>query len=236
MLVLSSLDNSLTCAVVTHCVLSRLNADVGFTLPEMVFDANGLFAYHRASGLCLRFCTPEALQAVRRVTPETSVKVPVADKWSKSRSIPEGEIEAAPSADRDWTFTTDYVGTCERYVEADVAASEGDAGASASATSASHAATPDSALAADAESTLRQTTMTLSSAPGDSVTSAETAVGIPYDKLKLPDPILWFDEVLLFEDELHDYGVAKFTIKVVRHARACVAKCLRCDVCVFLAM
>lgn len=40
--------------------------------------------------------------------------------------------------------------------------------------------------------------------------------GIPLSKLARQDePILFFDEVTLFEDELHDNGVANLTIRIV---------------------
>eukprot|EP00474_Spongospora_subterranea_P010089 CRZ10547.1 hypothetical protein [Spongospora subterranea] len=32
--------------------------------------------------------------------------------------------------------------------------------------------------------------------------------------LKKPDPILWFEDVLLFEDELHDHGISILTVKI----------------------
>jgi len=46
---------------------------------------------------------------------------------------------------------------------------------------------------------------------------APSPVQIPLDKLKLPDPIYWFDEVHLFEDELADNGTAELSIKCVRN-------------------
>lgn len=40
--------------------------------------------------------------------------------------------------------------------------------------------------------------------------------GIPLSKLARQDePILFFDEVTLFEDELHDNGVANLTVRIV---------------------
>lgn len=38
--------------------------------------------------------------------------------------------------------------------------------------------------------------------------------GIPFNKLKTPDPILFFDEVVLYEDELGDNGIVSLSIKV----------------------
>ena len=41
--------------------------------------------------------------------------------------------------------------------------------------------------------------------------------GIPLKRLASQDePILFFDEVTLFEDELHDCGMANLVVKVVR--------------------
>ena len=37
---------------------------------------------------------------------------------------------------------------------------------------------------------------------------------IDYDILKRPDPILWFDDVCLFESELDDNGISKMSVKV----------------------
>ncbi|KAK9452116.1 type 2A phosphatase [Limtongia smithiae] len=37
---------------------------------------------------------------------------------------------------------------------------------------------------------------------------------IPIHKLRLPDPILFFDDVVLFEDELGDNGVSMYTVKL----------------------
>lgn len=33
------------------------------------------------------------------------------------------------------------------------------------------------------------------------------------DLLRQPDPILWFDHVLLFEDELHDHGISSLSVR-----------------------
>jgi type 2A phosphatase activator TIP41 len=41
-----------------------------------------------------------------------------------------------------------------------------------------------------------------------------TNVDLPLDKLRQPDPILFFDEVDLYEDELGDNGMSLLSIKV----------------------
>ena len=42
----------------------------------------------------------------------------------------------------------------------------------------------------------------------------ETTKPIPLDLLKRPDPILFFDEVVLYEDELADNGIAMLSCKI----------------------
>ncbi len=37
---------------------------------------------------------------------------------------------------------------------------------------------------------------------------------IPFDKLKQPDPILFFDDVVLYEDELADNGSSFLSVKI----------------------
>lgn len=38
---------------------------------------------------------------------------------------------------------------------------------------------------------------------------------IDMEKLKVREPILWFEDVALYEDELHDHGVSAMSIKMV---------------------
>lgn len=47
---------------------------------------------------------------------------------------------------------------------------------------------------------------------------------IDYEKLKEREPILWFEEVGLYEDELHDHGVSAMNVKVVR-CHECLEPC-----------
>lgn len=43
----------------------------------------------------------------------------------------------------------------------------------------------------------------------------KTAERIDMEKLKAREQIMFFDEVLLFEDELHDHGVSMISVKIV---------------------
>lgn len=42
-----------------------------------------------------------------------------------------------------------------------------------------------------------------------------TTERINMQKLKAREQIMFFDEVLLFEDELHDHGVSMISVKIV---------------------
>lgn len=44
---------------------------------------------------------------------------------------------------------------------------------------------------------------------------AKTTERIDLEKLKAREQIMFFDEVLLFEDELHDHGVSMLSVKIV---------------------
>lgn len=50
---------------------------------------------------------------------------------------------------------------------------------------------------------------------GSGATSFEpTTTPIPLELLKRPDPILFFDEVMLYEDEMADNGITMFSCKI----------------------
>lgn len=164
---------------------------------------------HAPSGLCITLTTPEALAGVRHVTAETQLKVPVAKAWERAASKKGHVLERIKSADRDWTYCTDYHGACRR-----VAVDWGDDAAAAPTVKVvSGEGTPnDSGVASAAAASVRQ--------------EETTTVAIPFDMLRRPDPILWYDDVTLFEDELHDHGDAKCSIKV-RVMPACFFVLLR---------
>ncbi|KAK0148786.1 TIP41-like protein [Merluccius polli] len=46
------------------------------------------------------------------------------------------------------------------------------------------------------------------------ITVTETSDRIDLEKLKAREQIMFFDEVLLFEDELHDHGVSMISVKI----------------------
>jgi len=99
----------------------------------------------------------------------------------------------------DWTYTTDYAGTLASPVDGHVR---------------------------DAASCRwRRWSVALSAARSRSLHSRwhraqdkpePTDLAINYEVLKRPDPILFYDELILFEDELADNGAAQLTCRIVR--------------------
>ncbi len=43
----------------------------------------------------------------------------------------------------------------------------------------------------------------------------ESTVGIDYNQLKVQEKILFYEDIILFEDELADNGIAELRIKMV---------------------
>ena len=49
---------------------------------------------------------------------------------------------------------------------------------------------------------------------GDDVSFQQSNKEIPVELLKQPDPIIFFDEVVLYEDEMADNGIAMLSCKI----------------------
>mmetsp|Transcript_16136 Transcript_16136/g.32698 ORF Transcript_16136/g.32698 Transcript_16136/m.32698 type:complete len:252 (+) Transcript_16136:211-966(+) len=54
--------------------------------------------------------------------------------------------------------------------------------------------------------------------PGDGVSVSRTTDTINIGMLMRQERILWFKEVVIFEDELHDNGLSKLDVKIVLHS------------------
>jgi len=108
-------------------------------------------------------------------------------------------------SDRDWTFYTSFNGTTQRF----------DPSVNATLLHASGSEAVPATLRAQSEPV---------------VVESECGDRIPFDKLKRRDPILFYDEVTLFEDELHDFGMTVCNVKLVCWglATAMLGPCLTC--------
>ncbi|CAN6655731.1 type 2A phosphatase activator Tip41p [Trichomonascus vanleenenianus] len=138
---------------------------LGIPIPEMIFGNNEVGVCHEPSGWTLRFDGLEALDRVDKTGEKGLVQVAYSKSWMKSR---ENRQKSAAGEDIqgivkpfDWTYTTDYRGSCT----------------------------------------------------GEFVSDRQKP-GIPFELLKRPDPILYFDDVSLYEDELGDNGIVSLNVKV----------------------
>ncbi|CAD6208810.1 GSCOCG00003617001-RA-CDS [Cotesia congregata] len=125
-------------------------------MPDMVFPNNILTLKHHGKAE-FNFNALDALKLV--ANGKINVKLACADAWQESRSNCKEYLQEKVKP-FDWTFTTDYMGTCKGFqIE-------------------------------------------------------ETDERIDLEKLKRKDKILFYHELTLFEDELHDNGIASLTVKI----------------------
>lgn len=163
----------------------------------MVFGKNHFTLHHKSSGFVLDFSTESALGMVSHESP-TDIKVAASHVWSESNRGQVAKLKAekeydeqTPSQDFDWTFTTHYWGDIT-LVDAN-----------------SNSAAPSNSGAAAPLSTGKPYNPEVIKTGLDEVKD-----GIPMEKLKsTAEPILWFSHVHLFEDELHDNGIAEISTK-----------------------
>lgn len=53
----------------------------------------------------------------------------------------------------------------------------------------------------------------------------KTSERIDIEKLRAREQIMFFDDVLLFEDELHDHGVSMISVKIVSPVQISTEQC-----------
>ncbi|KAJ6616280.1 type 2A phosphatase activator TIP41 [Mycena sp. CBHHK59/15] len=187
-----------TVTVSTHPISSAaacdvLHATLGVPLPEMTFGANFLALEHRPTRWALQFAPREALAGVKNGALEPGdggVRVGYADAWLRSRTNPSSSLPmpaTVPTKPYDWTYTTTYAG---------MPPPASDAGSEAGSPREPGPEEPPRAWAW---------------APADPDDPAHT---IPLAELTRPDPILFYAEVPLFEDELHDNGASHLLVRV----------------------
>ncbi|KAL0580714.1 Tap42 interacting protein [Marasmius crinis-equi] len=175
-----------------HHECEALNASLSMPLPEMTFGSNTLKLHHRPSGWTYRFSTEDALRGVKNGELEPGdggVKVDYADAWLKSRTSPSSLLpmpKTVPTKPYDWTYTTTYPGHTVTDLDS-TGASE------------------------DEEESDNTSPFTPKWAPSDPEDSSQQ---IPLAELTRPDPILFYAEIPLFEDELHDNGSSGLIIRI----------------------
>lgn len=180
--------------IAATAVEDRLAADLSIKLPAMLFDCSTLqLQYRPPSPLSaesvpafeLVFSAIDALRMVGEADP--NIKVKAADKWGAKTDRHDVEISTIDKAS-DWTFSTRYPGTV---------------------TASRNSMDELSPTWAPSSGHIYGNSV----ASGDSVQSP--LVPIDYDVLRNMElPILFSSEVILFEDELDDNGVASYKVRI----------------------
>ncbi|KAG7097329.1 hypothetical protein E1B28_004688 [Marasmius oreades] len=177
-----------------HHECEALSASLSIPLPEMPFGRNLLRLHHLLSGWRYQFSTEEALREVKNGALEHGdggVKVEYAEAWLKSRTSPSSLLpmpKTVPTKPYDWTYTTLYTGHTATSLS-DTLEEEGEGeGGTAIASLYNPKWVPS-----DPEDPSQQ---------------------IPLAELTRPDPILFYAEIPLFEDELHDNGSSALIARI----------------------
>ncbi|KAL7749836.1 Tap42 interacting protein [Sorochytrium milnesiophthora] len=164
-------------------------------LPEMYFGNNCVDVSFSDSAFRLNFNALDALQHVqvgRDAERWKSVKVAAASTWQKkideqrnTRKQPPQAATASPSSPSTFDILPEDIGETSKPYDWTFA-------------------------------TTYMGTALLGSQPlaDDSIAMDHQDAVIPLDKLREPEPILFYDDVLLYEDELADNGVAHLSVKI----------------------
>lgn len=153
-------------------------------LPDMLFHDSLIRLEHRPTGVAIEFNPIDALKEVKET--QDPLQVAVADGWQSARAD-------FPFANRilkpyDWTYTTSYKGTLREGSKIP----KDDVNTNSNATSDNSLISPN-ILKFNIEETLEE---------------------IDINKLKERDEITFYEDITLYEDELADHGVSKYSVKI----------------------
>ncbi|KAI0389995.1 TIP41-like family-domain-containing protein [Xylariaceae sp. FL0594] len=207
--------------------IEALERDIAIPVPEMIFGDNLVSVEHAPSGWRIEFNARDALDAVDK-SGANMLQVAYAGEWSASR-----EQTSAGAGIRevvrpfDWSYSTTYRGTVIQPSERAAAAAAARSSSSRAGNDGEggrRAAVPSSmGTVADAEDVHGEAN------GGDEgrreLTFAPTDQPIPVELLKRRDPILFYDEVVLYESELDDNGISVLTVKFRVHEQRMLLLC-----------
>ena len=202
--------------------IEAMEAALGIPVPEMIFGDNLVSVRHEPTGFAVEFAARDALDAVDK-TGRHMLQVAHARDWSRSREGND-DTRAIMEVVRpfDWSYSTTYRGTVR---------TPGVEQQQPPAPPPPPPAPPQGAEDGDvAAKTQEQEQGEQNNGANGSSTSGPlgfrpTTKGIPIELLKRRDPILFFDEVTLYESELDDNGVSVLSAKVRVHERRMLLLC-----------
>ncbi|KAL2270474.1 hypothetical protein VTJ83DRAFT_2658 [Remersonia thermophila] len=179
---------------------ARLNLPA---IPEMIFGDNLVRVAHPRTGWSVAFSAEGALDTVDKTGAGEVLQVAYAREWSRSREGQQVGVEVVRMY--DWSYSAVYKGD---EVPASV--------------SSSSAAAAAAAAGGDGEGKGNGNGEEEPSEPGEHGRTARRRLAvdetgrteIPIELLKRRDPILFADEVVLYESELDDNGTSAMTVKL----------------------
>ncbi|TPX09814.1 uncharacterized protein E0L32_009005 [Thyridium curvatum] len=167
--------------------IDAMSARVGIPIPEMIFGDNLVAVTHLPTGWTVCFAAEPALDAVGK-TADNMLQVAHAREWGQSRERTSAGIREVVRP-FDWTYSSAYAGTVRRGLPATNAG-----GVPATETPGAGPLAPQDL--------------------GSSSRGPQGVVkAIPLELLRRRDPILFNDEVILYESELDDNGVSMYSVK-----------------------
>ncbi|KAF5828799.1 TIP41-like family-domain-containing protein [Dunaliella salina] len=188
------------------------------SLPEMLFNTSGVSLAHEPSGVAITFTAMDALRGWRQEDlPPLQVKV--AHAWQKAR-LAEIQAQNAVRLEYDWTYTTPYSGTVLPSAAVARTPVVDSLKEGSLATPAARVPLDESVTEGQETepSTSGASTLQGSEQQGDNNRELpvweETSETIDRALLMEREPILFFDEAVLYESDLDDNGVSQCSIKL----------------------
>ncbi|KAI2775267.1 TIP41-domain-containing protein [Daldinia loculata] len=183
--------------------IEAMEQELGIPVPEMIFGDNLVSVRHAPSGWAVEFNARDALDAVDK-TDRNMLQVAYAKSWSASREQTSAGIKDVVRP-YDWSYSTTYRGTVVPPPS-------------------SRAPPPPPGPAAtendtNTEESKKSSEQEVEGAQKNKFEFTPSNNPIPIELLKRRDPILFFDEVMLYESELDDNGISIFSVKLRVHER-----------------
>ncbi|KAI0883630.1 TIP41-domain-containing protein [Annulohypoxylon maeteangense] len=200
--------------------IDAMERSLGIPVPEMIFGDNVVAIRHAPTGWGIEFNAYDALDAVDK-TDRHMLQVAYAKSWSASREQTSAGIKDVVKP-YDWSYSTTYKGTIISGIASKFPPPPPPPGSSIDAhtttavakTTAPAPAPSDPAINESASSEATQEKEPESQSKLSFIPSTKP---IPLELLKRRDPILFFDEVMLYESELDDNGISVLSVKVRVH-------------------
>ncbi|KAJ1959188.1 Tap42 interacting protein [Dispira parvispora] len=192
--------------------IEHYEQQLGFPIPEMIFGSNYLRITHQASGLALEWNAWDALGQVDKDLRNSAwLQVAHAKEWSNYR------LETSSNSSSGVDLTTKAKSPALAGT-ATTTATKGGMGTTALDTAGPFTSATEMEQVTKKYDWTYSTTYpgTLIRPPGNPTLEFQPTetLGINYDRLKLQEPILFFDDFILYEDELADNGISLVNVKV----------------------